>query len=165
MPYTCSCGYTTNNRRAMGGHIRFAVGEHESLGMVDPETGETVVPPQDLPKDPVPKKAPVLRPASQTFNASEATLIKLLSQAQVIVMTPEIFTSYMCAVRRGFEGSLSGWLSMVSKDFWLGREIDPFREVSGGAARSEMEVESNGDGAGQAVGAGSGAENQERPDG
>ncbi len=66
-----------------------------------------------------------------TSSTSEAALLRLVAQPQLVLTTPDIFIGYMCAIKRGFEGNLSQFLSIASRFFWLDRKVDPYKEVSG----------------------------------
>jgi len=69
--------------------------------------------------------------AKQTDAVSEAAILNLVPQTLSLPLTPDIFMSYMCALKNGYEGELGDWLSLVSRDFWFGRGRDPYAEVSG----------------------------------
>lgn len=68
---------------------------------------------------------------TSTTEITEATALKLVPKVQSIPLTPDIFIGYMCALARGFEGDIADWLSLASRDFWYGREINPYEVVSG----------------------------------
>ena len=127
MPYFCSCGYEAKTSKGLGGHIqqRLLRGDttHTSAGGTKAPISEGLMPPKGNGSTP--------KTIAPTPSVSDSALLRLISQSQVIIMTPDIFTGYMCAIKRGFMGNLSDWLSLASRDFWLGRGIDLYREVSG----------------------------------
>lgn len=69
--------------------------------------------------------------AKQTNAVSQAALLNLVPQTLSLPLSPDIYMSYMCALKKGYEGDLADWLSLVSRDFWFGRDIDMYAEVSG----------------------------------
>lgn len=62
---------------------------------------------------------------------SQTSYLQLVPQVQQLPLTPDIFMSYGCALKKGYEGTFADWLSLVCRDFWFGREIDMYAEVSG----------------------------------
>lgn len=62
---------------------------------------------------------------------SQTSYLQLVPQVQQLALTPDIFFSYMYALKKGYKGTFADWLSLVSRDFWLGREIDFYAEVTG----------------------------------
>lgn len=79
-----------------------------------------------LPDDmPLPKKEEL-----RTTEPTEAAYIQFVSKVETLPMTPDIFIGYMCAIKRGFKGNLGQWLALASRDFWFGRGINPYHEVS-----------------------------------
>ena len=57
--------------------------------------------------------------------------MEMVAMKYPISLTPDIYIGYMCAVKRGFTRDLTSWLSLASRDFWEGRGINPYEEVSG----------------------------------
>ena len=76
-------------------------------------------------------KSLVVPLGKETEEVTETAVLKLVPQVQTLPLTPDIFVSYMCAVKNGYEGTLSDWLSLVSRDFWFGRGRNFYEEVSG----------------------------------
>jgi hypothetical protein len=79
-------------------------------------------------------KKPLQPPKSgfmPNLGVSQTMMLQLVPQVQQLPLTPEIFMSYMCAIKKGYKGGIAGWLSVVALDFWTGRNVDPFAEVSG----------------------------------
>lgn len=88
-------------------------------GKTPPTQGDGKVPPgQEL----VPKT---------TKAVSTTAYMRFIAQTQQMPMTPDIYISYMCAMRRGYEGELVEWISLCLRDFWIGRKIDPYSECTG----------------------------------
>lgn len=73
--------------------------------------------------------AVVASPSSEAV--SQAAFLKFVPQTLSLPLTPDIFMSYMCGLKKGYEGTIAEWLSLVSRDFWLGREVNFYAEVSG----------------------------------
>lgn len=67
----------------------------------------------------------------QTDAVSHATVLNLVAQTLSLPLTPDIYMSYMCAVKNGYEGAMGEWLGLVSRDFWLGRGRNFYQEVTG----------------------------------
>jgi len=65
-----------------------------------------------------------------TAVASQTAYLQLVPQVQQVILTPGMFMSYMCAVKRGFTGTIGDWLDLVADDFWSGRAINFYEEVS-----------------------------------
>ena len=65
-----------------------------------------------------------------TDAASETSILEFTPQVQKFAMTPDIFMSYMCALMEGYKKDLGQWLSLVSRDFWLGRGRNFYAEVA-----------------------------------
>lgn len=81
---------------------------------------------------PAPKTAPAPKTPGKTTNSlSQTAILQFTPLVQQLPLTPNIFISYMCAVHRGYQGDIADWLSLVSLDFWRGRGLDMFAEVSG----------------------------------
>ena len=66
-----------------------------------------------------------------TTEVSETSLLKLTPHAQQVILTPDMYFSYMMALKKGYEGNIGDWLSLTARDFWLGREINFYQEVAG----------------------------------
>jgi len=66
-----------------------------------------------------------------TDEIAEASVLRLIPKVQSLPLTPDIFIGFMCAVARGFPGDIGDWLSLASRDFWYGRGVNPYQEVSG----------------------------------
>lgn len=76
-------------------------------------------------------------PKSKTTDAvSQTAFIQFVPYTQQVVMAPDIFLSYMYALRRNFKGSLGDWIALTCRDFWIGREINFYEEVTGVASPS-----------------------------
>ncbi len=74
---------------------------------------------------------PVAKPAAKKgIPAVHTSAIQLVAQTQPIPMTPDIYISYMVACGRGYQGDLVDWLSLVSRDFWLGRGQNMYDEMA-----------------------------------
>lgn len=90
---------------------------------------------QALPKeaeDAATATKPTLKAAMKTTtDPTKAALLRLEAQSYVIPNTPGIQTGYLCALKHGFPGDIALYLTVVSEDFWYGRGIDPYKEVSG----------------------------------
>lgn len=78
---------------------------------------------------PAPKGAKVAEAA--TDEITEASILRLVPKVQSLSLTPDIFIGFMAAIARGFPGDIEDWLSLASRDFWLGRNRDFYAEVSG----------------------------------
>ncbi len=100
----------------------------EAPGEVPGEAPLEVKQPQVTPKKNLPPPKNNIVPSAPL---SQTMFLQLVPQVQQLPLTPEIFMSYMCAVKRGYKGGIAGWLSVVSLDFWTGRNVDPFAAVSG----------------------------------
>ena len=74
------------------------------------------------------KKAP--HQVKTTDSVSETSLLEFAPRIQSFAMTPDIFMSYMCALMEGYKKDLGQWLSLVSRDFWLGRGRNFYAEVA-----------------------------------
>lgn len=89
-----------------------------------------------LSEAPKPKPVTVVTPKGlklrlETTDAvSQALFLELVPKVLRITLTPDIFMSYMCALKNGYEGHLADWLSLVSREFWFGRQVDMYAEVS-----------------------------------
>lgn len=68
--------------------------------------------------------------AQPTVEITETAMLSLIPKVQNIPLTPDIFISYMCALAREYKGSIDQWLSLVSRDFWEGRDLNPYEIVS-----------------------------------
>lgn len=66
----------------------------------------------------------------KTTAASQTAILQFVTKIQPIAMTPDIYMSYMCAVKNGYELSLAEWISLVARDFWLGRERNFYAEAA-----------------------------------
>lgn len=78
-----------------------------------------------------PKSDKPSQPKLKTTDAlSETSLLQMIPQVQQLPLTPDIFMSYMCALKNGYTGTIAQWLSLVSRDFWLGRGRNFYEEVS-----------------------------------
>ena len=62
---------------------------------------------------------------------SQTSYLQLVPHVQQLALTPDIFMSYMCALKNGYQGTIGDWLSLVSRDFWLGRGRNFYQEVTG----------------------------------
>lgn len=67
----------------------------------------------------------------QTDAVSQATSLNFMLQTLSLPLTPNIHTSYMCALKYGYKGDLGDWLNLVADDFWTGRKIDYYLVMSG----------------------------------
>lgn len=77
-----------------------------------------------------------------TDSAAETSVLEFAPRVQKFAMTPDIFMSYMYALKIGFVGGLGEWLSLVSRDFWLGRNCNFYAEVAG--FNPQVKEEGNG---------------------
>lgn len=75
--------------------------------------------------------APKGTTAETTTEITEASILRLVPKVQSLSLTPDIFIGFMAAIARGFPGDIEDWLSLASRDFWLGRNRDFYAEVSG----------------------------------
>jgi len=66
----------------------------------------------------------------RTKETTETTYVEFVQKVQTLPMTPDLFMGYMCAVKHGFKGDLGQWIATASRDFWIGRGINPYEEVS-----------------------------------
>ena len=89
-----------------------------------------------LPPASVKKDGQVVPKSKTTDAASQTAIIQLVPYTQQVIMAPDIFMSYTYAVRRGYKGNLGDWLAYTCRDFWLGREINFYEEVTGIASPS-----------------------------
>lgn len=62
---------------------------------------------------------------------SQSAYLQLIPQVLQIPLTVPIFVSYMCAIKSGYQGDISDWLSLVSTDYWQGRGRNMYAEVGG----------------------------------
>ena len=62
---------------------------------------------------------------------SQTAYLQLIPHVQQLPLTVPIFVSYMCAIKSGYQGDISDWLSLVSLDYWQGRGRDMYAELSG----------------------------------
>mgnify|MGYP001558692740 FL=1 len=120
-------------------HVKQLPELEHSLSEVEGEPADIVV------EEPKKRPSPIVVSKSITLNVSEAAAIQMMAKTVVIANTPDIIYSFMCAVKRGFEGGLENWLSLVSVDFWTGRGVNPYEEVS------RIKEESSGNGERQGV--------------
>lgn len=65
-----------------------------------------------------------------TGSVSHSSLIEFVAQKHQLPMTPPIYIGYMCAVKKGFKGELVDYLSITSEDFWVGRGVNMYSEMS-----------------------------------
>lgn len=79
-----------------------------------------------------------------TLETTEASILRLTPKVQNIPLTPDIFIGYMCAISRGFSGSMTDWLSLTSRDFWFGRGINPYEVISSFGTDGNKDKEENG---------------------
>jgi len=78
------------------------------------------------------EEAPATTKAPQeTKETTEATLLKFIPKVQSLALTPNMFIGFMCAKKKGFEGELEDFLDLTALDFWQGRNVNPYEEVSG----------------------------------
>ena len=66
-----------------------------------------------------------------TEAVSQATFLKLVPQTLSLPLTPNVFMSYLCALKKGFKRDLGAWIDLACADFWTDRGIDFYAEVSG----------------------------------
>lgn len=66
-----------------------------------------------------------------TEAVSQAVFLKLVPQTLSLPLTPNVFMSYLCALKKGFKRDLGAWIDLACADFWTGRGIDFYAEVSG----------------------------------
>jgi len=65
-----------------------------------------------------------------TVSPLSVSLFQMVPMTAIIYNTPELWTSFAVAKVRGFKGSLDDFLSAAAMDFWLGRGINPFEELT-----------------------------------
>jgi len=75
-----------------------------------------------------------------TEDVSETSFLTLVAQIQKIPLTPDMYISYMCALKRGYDGNIARWLSLTCRDFWLGRQVNFYAEVVGIEEHEEGQV-------------------------
>ena len=68
--------------------------------------------------------------AAATKDVAETSFLRLVPRVQTVPLTPDIYVSYMCAIARGYGGDLGEFLGLVAKDFWTGRDINPYEIVA-----------------------------------
>ena len=113
--FTCEiCGKEFKTGPALGGHTSSAHSGLKGSGAQDDG-----------------HKGPKKTLTTTTTATSEAAFLSLVPKTQQVVLTPSIFMSFMCALKRGYKGDLGDWISLACSDFWLGREIDFYKEVTG----------------------------------
>ena len=66
-----------------------------------------------------------------TTAVSQTSFLKLITQTQPIVFTPQMSASYMCAVKNGWAYCLGDWIAYCLEDFWTGRGRNPYVETIG----------------------------------
>lgn len=69
-------------------------------------------------------------PPTTTAVTSEASFLEFSPKTQRFTLTPAIFMSYMCALKRGYEGDLGEWLNLIAIKVWLDRDINFYGEVA-----------------------------------
>jgi len=67
------------------------------------------------------------------------TAFQLVNQTQAIPMTNDIHISYILALKNGYEGGFSDWLSFCCRDFWLGRGRNMYAEYAEALMAQEEE--------------------------
>lgn len=80
----------------------------------------------EQPKDDGDKKTKP-RPVVSPFLVS---MYKMVPMQATIINTPIMWASYACAIAHGYKRSYEDFISLTMLDFWLGREINPFEELS-----------------------------------
>lgn len=85
----------------------------------------------------------------RTPNYTEATRLYLTNRFYVMPNTPDMYVSYMCALKKGFTGTPVAWFSICARDYWEGRQRNMFQEVSGYVPSNALRVDgSDGEGSG-----------------
>jgi len=116
--------------RAMVSKVRKALEKEDAWK--SPKKGE-------LTPSKVKKGASTISPV--TDSVSKAAFVEFTPKVMKLAMTPDIFMSYMCALKTGYEGDLGQWVSLVSRDFWLGRGRNFYAEVAGVGSDGNSEGE------------------------
>lgn len=122
--YGCSCGFTTDDlgefRRHLTSKGKVEKGKHKSLGRVNLQTGEVIMPPvKDRTTEQ--KKASVYG-KRKTDGATETTKTTELSAAQQVKFVPRVFTcDYTPVMRAAQEAAIRewGWRSDMPLDNFL----------------------------------------------
>lgn len=82
---------------------------------------------------PAPDKEPKGKPAASplpTVSPFLVSFFNMIPMQATIYNTPALWTSFACARLRGFKGDYNEFLTVAALDFWLGREINPFEELT-----------------------------------
>ena len=61
----------------------------------------------------------------------QTTFLQFIPHVMQLPLTVPMFVSYMCAVKSGYKGDFSDWISLISLDFWKGRGRNMYAEVGG----------------------------------
>jgi len=69
----------------------------------------------------------VVKPPVSPFLVS---LYRMVPMQATIFHTPVIWSSFACAIARGYKGDFQDFLGLAVLDFWLGRNINPFEELA-----------------------------------
>ena len=87
--------------------------------------------------------AKVVKGLPVTDALSQTTFLQFIPHVMQLPLTVPMFVSYMCAVKSGYQGDFSDWISLASLDFWKGRGVDMYTEVGGiseGANDGDMQI-------------------------
>ena len=149
--YICSCGKEYTTTEGLNKHLAKEGCPKEQTRVLDVKTGEIGPlkmgrssggervpiatptkglqvkleggPPEDIPGDGDKKGTPTVSPFA-------VSLFNMVPMMATIYNTPALWTSFAVAKLRGFKGDLNDFLAMAAMDFWLGREINPFEELT-----------------------------------
>ena len=61
---------------------------------------------------------PSKKEMTTTYSASEAAFLKAISNVMTFPLTPDIFWSYMMALKHGYKGELPNWIRFCCMDVW-----------------------------------------------
>jgi hypothetical protein len=151
MPFRCSCGSEFENGKKFAAHIsHYASQGHQKVGWVDPEGN--ILPKKPRKKAAAPRKVvsiPQMREVAlegelaantgvstgkgkekPVVNPFLVSVFRMIPMQATIYNTPVIWTSYACALLRGFPGSFEEFINVAALDFWLSRGINPFEELA-----------------------------------
>ena len=105
-----------------------------------PKGSKTVT--MDIAVKPEKKAAPSKTGLVETDSASETQILQFVAHVQKVSMTVNMFISYGCAVKNGFEGTFGDFLDMICLDFWACRGRNMFEEYGQMAMAEEVEDDS-----------------------
>jgi hypothetical protein len=70
------------------------------------------------PPPPPPPGGPSKKEVTTTYSASEAAFLKAISHVMTFPLTPDIFWSYMMALKHGYKCELPNWIRFCCMDVW-----------------------------------------------